>query len=97
VQHAQNAAMTEQEELAGIEQWFASRGVGFRCWRDGAGAIWADLTRPESGSVVAPRYGRGATSIDAARLLSTQHAGPRTGTPSSKVSLRASPLEAFRS
>lgn len=62
-----DGAVTERDELADIEQWFASRGFGFRCWKDDAGVTWADLISPASGSVVAPRYGRGSTPIEAAR------------------------------
>jgi hypothetical protein len=59
--------MTEQDELADIEQWFAGRGFGFRYRKDGVGVTWAELISLASGSVVAPRYGRGSTPIEAAR------------------------------
>ena len=39
--------MTVRDELADIGEWFASRGFGFRCWKDDAGITWADLTRPD--------------------------------------------------
>ena len=58
--------MTVRDELADIGEWFASRGFGFRCWKDDPGITWADLTRPDS-SAVAPKYGRGSTPIEAAR------------------------------
>jgi len=54
----------QQRALNAIEEWFASRGFGVVTHREGE-VVWADLVRGE-GRVVAPRYGRGTTSIEAA-------------------------------
>jgi len=40
------------------------RQLATRAWRDGAD-IWVDLVSPSSGSVVAPKYGRGASEEEA--------------------------------
>jgi hypothetical protein len=39
--------------MTGIELWFASRGFGFRFWKEDAGTTRADLTQPALGNALA--------------------------------------------
>ena len=58
--------MTEKDEMAAIEQWFASKNFGVK-YVTADVFTWAHLTRLRDGGVFAPKYGRGNTRIEAAR------------------------------
>jgi hypothetical protein len=56
----------DDSELDAISAWFTDRSFGLTFEHD-ASFSWAGLTRLPSGRLVAPKYGRGETPIDAAR------------------------------
>ena len=67
--------MNGRNEIKSIARWFAKLGYGLRFWAESADLTWADLTvrwrwyLPPR--VVAAKYGRGRTKLEAAR--SAQH------------------------
>lgn len=55
--------MTEASE-SGARSFFESRRLAPRIWNDGTD-VWVDLMNASTGSVVAPKYGRGTSEEDA--------------------------------
>ena len=53
-------------ELEQIQDWFAVRGFALSILEE-SDVVWVQLTRPPSDGIVVPRYGRGASIVEAAR------------------------------
>jgi hypothetical protein len=58
--------LPRHSDLGSVREWFAAIGFDLSFERVGD-TWWAALVRVESQSIVAPRYGRGVSQLDAAR------------------------------
>ena len=59
--------MADGAGLAAVERWFERLGFQISFTTDGDGVVWANLVRPQDGSIIAPKYGRGSGRLEAAR------------------------------
>jgi predicted RNase H-like HicB family nuclease len=55
----------EEVRVQPLLSWFSGSGFGIEFSEEG-GQVWANLTSLESGEIVAPKYGRGSTRLEAA-------------------------------
>ena len=59
--------MADGAGLAAVERWFERLGYQISHTTYGNGVVWANLVRPQDGSIIAPKYGRGSGRLEAAR------------------------------
>jgi hypothetical protein len=57
----------EDAEVGVIAQWFQDQGFDIRVVEEERDLFWADLIRRATREVVAPRFGRGRSALEAAR------------------------------
>lgn len=78
---AELANQGDDPELDRIVEWFDGRGFGLRFSVEAGDVVWANLTRRASEDIVAPRYGRGDSSLSAARSARRRYEQEEDGLP----------------